>query len=246
MEMTRDLASLYEVGRPAGLPWCDTEREMPALRLIALAMASFAAYGQTTAPVAPAQTVRISGQVFDSRGEPLPNASVSIWVNGASGSVTLAAVSTGCDGRFALTAAQAQLYLRVQAIGWRRPAQSVDARDGRDVDLGALMMIPTDPDVGPCMFNTHQLDRAGGTYRVSGRVVDPQGAAVADAAISLKGTCEYFSTKTGRDGTFSLRHVPRMELLLQVLGPGFHPACKPVQAGVAHKNTGLGTIVVVM
>jgi hypothetical protein len=217
---------------------------MPTLRTIVLAMASVAAYGQTAAPGAPAQTVRISGQVFDSRGEPLPNASVGTWVNGASGSVTLATVSTGCDGRFALAAAQVQIYLRVEAIGWRRPAQSIDAKDGKDVDLGALMMMPTDTDVSPCMFNTYRLDRAGGTRRVSGSVVDAQGAAVADAAISLKGTCEYFSTKTGRDGSFHLRRVPRMELLLQVLGPGFQPACKPVQAGDRHKDSNLGTIVV--
>jgi hypothetical protein len=83
-----------------------------------------------------------------------------------------------------------------------------------------------------------------GAVRVSGRVVDPQRAPIANAAVSLKADvgCNAALTHTRDDGTFALPALPQTECRLGVEAMGFKTAVKPIVIGTG-KEIDAGDIV---
>jgi len=112
---------------------------MPTVRMVALAMASFAACGQTPAPEA--RTVRISGRVVDEVGCPIPYEAVGLRLPQTFDS--LARVPTDSEGRFTFPAVQPMKYELVVRLPYHRPVcEPLDARQGNDapqVKLEALL-----------------------------------------------------------------------------------------------------------
>lgn len=82
-------------------------------------------------------------------------------------------------------------------------------------------------------------------YRVSGKVVDAPGVAVANASVILADACIGFRAYTGPDGTFHIRRVPPSQFTFEVKGAGFLPFEElSVMVGKQKKNADLGTIAV--
>lgn len=210
--------------------------------MVALAMASFAACGQTPAPEA--RTVRISGRVVDEVGCPIPYEAVGLRLPQTFDS--LARVPTDSEGRFTFPAVQPMKYELVVRLPYHRPVfEPLDARQGNDVDAGDIRpesvnlcdAVYIRPHIG--LPFRHRIK----TYRVSGRVVDARGAAIAEALVELRGPCFGYGARTGPGGDFRFGRVVSNEYQLRVRGPGFLPVAREIRTGESRKSTDLGTIV---
>ncbi|MER5883153.1 MFS transporter [Streptomyces sp. NPDC001941] len=167
----------------------------------------------TTAPVPAARAapsfgsgVPVCGTVQHHDGSCVPRAALTlIDVHGQQ----VGRGASGEDGRYALSVPGAGAYVMIAAAGGHQP-QAVSVTVGeRPVDLDVVL---------------------GGAGRLAGTVLTPDGAPVRDASVTLTDVRGEVvaTTRSGREGTYTIGELVAGEYTLAASAPAFRPAALPV------------------
>jgi protocatechuate 3,4-dioxygenase beta subunit len=112
------------------------------------------------------------------------------------------------DGVMRFVGFEGTEILDIRVDGYVRVIRTVDGAPGKDVDLGPVVLDPG--------------------LTIAGRVVDAAGGPVAAAEVSYEG---YTSATTDEDGRFSLPHLPKGTVALDIDAEGFLPRSVEAWAG---------------
>ena len=190
---------------------------------IVVTLSTATGFGQPTNGAV--KTVRVSGRLLGPNNLPLKHHTLSIKEIERGGSAT---TQTDDDGRFTFPAVSAnqRCLLVVEMAGWSLPWTWDIHVDARDIDLqeAGVQTIPV---------------------RISGRVVDFNGAPLATAVMTLSrlGRSDV-SVKTDPNGSFSFEGVdPYQRYSLHIDVIGLTPATLDVDAAGLN-NIEIGTVVI--
>ncbi|MFB6525281.1 MFS transporter [Streptomyces sp. NPDC056399] len=159
-----------------------------------------------SARTAPASGVPVCGHVQHHDGSSVPRAALTL-IDVAGRQVGRGA--SGEDGRYALAVPGSGSYVLIAAAGGHQP-QAVSVTVGeRPVDLDVVL---------------------GGAGRLAGSVLTADGTPVRDAAVTLtdvRGDV-VASTRSGKEGAYSMGELVAGEYTLAASAPAFRPAALPV------------------
>ncbi|MEU8762635.1 MFS transporter [Streptomyces sp. NPDC048659] len=170
-------------------------------------------------PIPPARTaltsgVPVCGHVQHPDGSSVPRAALTL-IDVAGRQIGRGA--SGEDGRYALAVPGSGSYVLIAAAGGHQP-QAVSVTVGeRPVDLDVVL---------------------GGAGRLAGSVLTADGTPVRDAAVTLTDVRGEVvaSTRSGREGTYTMGELVAGEYTLAASAPAFRPAAVPVSVQSARET----------
>ncbi|MEU9699580.1 MFS transporter [Streptomyces sp. NPDC047981] len=167
-----------------------------------------------SARMAPASGVPVCGHVQHPDGSSVPRAALTL-IDVAGRQIGRSA--SGEDGRYALAVPGSGSYVLIAAAGGHQP-QAVTVTVGeRPVELDVVL---------------------GGAGRLAGSVLTADGAPVRDAAVTLTDVRGEVvaSTRSGREGAYSIGELVAGEYTLAASAPAFRPAAVPVSVQSARET----------
>ena len=190
---------------------------------IVAALSSATGFGQATD--GPVKTVRVSGRLLGPNNLPLEHQTLTIKEIDRGGSAT---TQTDDDGRFTFPAVSAnqRCVLVVEMAGWSLPW------------TWNIHEVACDTDLPEARVQTHPV-------RISGRVVDFNGAPLSTAVVTLNRVGRGdISAKTGPNGSFSFQASdPYQRYSLHIDVIGLTPATLDVDAAGLN-NIDIGTVLI--